>query len=275
MESPDCRRSGPGFRAAFGGAWQADRRGTDQIRNRQPRRRRAISDHYSRAAGRGSRCRPGVDAGMDAGSRVSRRVAEAPEDVTTKTAHGATPWAVFSSWIYLRDYFLKPLTRTCAISGKAGPSIRPSVALAFVFLRATQRPIGRWASTISSSTAAPEAGITSPFVADGTLIDPFFRGFELPGLAFRSKTSSSLSSSSVGVFLAVRSGVPDVPLFLGLMAIGVASFVGCKAVVVVGAVAGTPSARLLPMGTVLNTVTGRCVTISWLTIRTVFTATLR
>src|SRR5579872_3639174 len=168
------------------------------------------------------------------------------------------------------NYFFEALTRACATSGKDGPS----TALAFVFLRATQRPIGRSALTISSSSAAvPEAGIPLPFVA-GTLIEPLLGDFELPELLSRSNASSS-SFRFEGTFFAVRSVAAAFELFFGLMAIGVASFVGCKAVVVVGAAAGTPRARLLPMGTVLNTVTGRCVTSSWLTIRTVFTATLR
>src|SRR5262249_24217718 len=116
---------------------------------------------------------------------------------------------------------------------------------------------------ISSSA---EAGILIEFC------ELFF--FESPD-PLRSNVSPSSSLVSRSGRFAVRSGDGPLLLFLGWMAMASVLGVGCRAVVVVGAAAGSPNARLLPMGTVLKTVTGRCVTISWATIFTVFTATLR
>src|SRR4029077_20049697 len=117
-------------------------------------------------------------------------------------------------------------------------------------------------------------------VVAGTLIELtrggeelfFFNSLEPPRLSKASSSSLPLSGSGR---LEIRSGAGPLLLPLGLMAVASELGVGCRAVVVVGAAAGTPNARLLPIGTVLKTVTGRCVTISWATIFTVFTATLR
>src|SRR6516165_9154781 len=169
------------------------------------------------------------------------------------------------------------LVVACATSGKAGP------LTVLLFFRATQRPMGRSSVPAISSSSVADAGATSSSVVAGTLMAPFSgsdffgvfepREFELR-LLKGSSSSSLLSDEGLdeGLFM---TGEAALLLFLGRIAVASELGVGCSAVVVVGAAAGTPNARLLPSGTVLKTVTGRCVTISCATIFTVFTATLR